>query len=348
MATWISASSTRYGSGFARLTELPGSDKDPDRSPDGSRIVFDTERYGGVESAFISPNGGSVARVSPGVQGDSPRWSPDGSRIAFVNLIPYYSDDPFDTVDPYVTIMLPDGTLGSVLAWGYGPVWRPFDAASPNYRPNASFTFACTDGTCSFDATGSSDVDGRVVSYGWRFDDGVAAGASVTHTFTSAHNVRLIVMDNDGGLGIIVQSVNQPPVVSFTASCNGLTCTFDASASYDPDGTLVQGMWRFGDWDGSGPVVMNHTYSGPGTYIVTVTLTDSDAASTAFSRSVTVNAPPTASFTYICNVLLCTVNASGSIDPDGTITSYTWNFGDGTTGSGLSATHAFYRRAATR
>ena len=329
------------GSGFTRLTDAPGNDNDPDWSPDGSRIVFDTDRYGGVELAFISPGGGSVTRVSPGVQGDSPRWSTDGTRIAFVNLIPTYSDDFFDQFDPYVTLMAPDGTMGAVLAWGFGPIWRPFDAASANYRPSASFTFACTDHTCSFDATSSRDTDGTLISYGWQFDDGAAAGVLVTHTFSSGHNVRLIVTDDRGGLGTTVENVNQPPVVSFTANCNGLTCTFDASASYDPDGVIELAIWRFGDSkDGTGPLVMSHTYSLPGTFIVTLAATDQDYASTTFSRTVTLNAPPNASFSYTCTVLSCNFDASGSTD-DGTIMSYRWDFGDATTGSGVITAHVF-------
>jgi PKD repeat protein len=50
--------------------------------------------------------------------------------------------------------------------------------------------------------------------------------------------------------------------------------------------------------------------------------------------------PPTASFTYNCTGLSCTFNASGSTDDFG-IVSYAWTFGDSSTGSGVSPTHAY-------
>ncbi|WP_024285192.1 PKD domain-containing protein [Cellulomonas sp. KRMCY2] len=53
------------------------------------------------------------------------------------------------------------------------------------------------------------------------------------------------------------------------------------------------------------------------------------------------NIPPSAALTTSCTQLDCAVDASGSSDPDGTIASYGWDFGDGTTGSGVTATHQY-------
>lgn len=53
------------------------------------------------------------------------------------------------------------------------------------------------------------------------------------------------------------------------------------------------------------------------------------------------NQPPSASFTTGCTGLRCTFDGSGSADADGTITSYAWDFGDGTTGTGSLTSHDF-------
>ena len=53
------------------------------------------------------------------------------------------------------------------------------------------------------------------------------------------------------------------------------------------------------------------------------------------------NAAPVASFTSSCSNLTCSFNAAGSSDPDGTVTGYAWNFGDGTTGTGATPAHPY-------
>ena len=53
------------------------------------------------------------------------------------------------------------------------------------------------------------------------------------------------------------------------------------------------------------------------------------------------NQLPVADFTSSCYGLVCTFDAGGSSDPDGTVTGYAWAFGDGTTGSGRTVTHQF-------
>lgn len=127
----------------------------------------------------------------------------------------------------------------------------------------------------------------------------------------------------------------------------GEIVTFNASASHDPDGTIVSYTWDFGDdtvITVSDPVT-THIYAVYGIYTVSLTVTDNDDLTDTKSKPIKVIAPPTASFTYsplapLVNEVI-TFNASGSTPNGGEIESYTWDFGDGSTKTGDIVTHAY-------
>jgi PKD repeat protein/sugar lactone lactonase YvrE len=84
--------------------------------------------------------------------------------------------------------------------------------------------------------------------------------------------------------------VNQPPVASFTSGCTGLVCTFDATASHDPDGSIASYAWDFGDGGSAGGSTSSHTYGASGQYPVTLTVTDDQGATAHVTHSVGVQA----------------------------------------------------------
>jgi len=139
---------------------------------------------------------------------------------------------------------------------------------------------------------------------------------------------------------LLASGGNAPPSAGFTTTVTGLLVEF-ADTSFDLDGTVTSWDWDFGD--GNGSVVRNpsHTYAGDGNYTVTLTVTDdataSDTASAlvAVSDGGTANTPPSAAFSYACDALSCTFDGSASSDDNG-ITSYAWDFGDGTGDSGVT------------
>ncbi|GGO74445.1 S8 family serine peptidase [Nonomuraea cavernae] len=148
---------------------------------------------------------------------------------------------------------------------------------------------------------------------------------------------------------------NRPPTASFTSSCTQLACSFNGSGSSDPDGTIASYAWNFGDGSTGTGATATHTYGTAGTYTVTLTVTDNAGATASTTRQVTAgtpaNQPPVANFTQTCQAILfwryCNFNGSSSSDADGTIASYAWNFGDGSTGTGATNQH-FYSSAGAK
>jgi|GEM_PF-139736 len=142
-------------------------------------------------------------------------------------------------------------------------------------------------------------------------------------------------------------NTNVAPVASFGNSCTDLACTFNGSASSDSDGSIATYAWNFGDGNTASGSNPSHTFSAAGTYNVQLTVTDNEGATNSTSSSVTVtaapvgNVNPTASFTNSCTDLGCSFDGSASSDSDGSIASYAWNFGDGSNGTGSTASHTY-------
>ena len=143
--------------------------------------------------------------------------------------------------------------------------------------------------------------------------------------------------------------VNEPPVAKagpdqlVTASL----VQFDGSASGDQDDSIAKYEWDFGDGGtGTGPKP-THVYTKPGTYTVRLTVTDASEtirSSASDDTTIVVNAVP------IADAGPDLIGAPGeglvfsgarSVDPDGEIADYHWDFGDGASGSGQTVKHAF-------
>ena len=146
---------------------------------------------------------------------------------------------------------------------------------------------------------------------------------------------------------------NQAPIANFTAiPATGpapLLVQYDASTTVDPDNDTLTYGWDFGDGTTGSAISGFHSYTTPGTYEIELVVTDSNGNTSSLSRSILVtepdNAIPVASFTAAptsgAAPLVVIFNAFASNDPDGTIDSYHWNFGDGTTAVGKNATHGY-------
>ncbi len=206
----------------------------------------------------------------------------------------------------------------------------------------------------------SYDVDGQVADYSWDMGDGtVLNGATVSHSYdrSGVFPVVLSVRDNSGVANDLARdqlriSVNNPPVPAFDMPDRPLSVAevglFDASGSSDSDGQILSYLWAFGDGITGEGAVVNYAWTQPGTYPVTLTVTDDSGTASArrsLTRQVRVDAAPMAKagpdqYVTASEVLF---DGSASTDPDGQVTDWQWEFGDGATGQGAQVSHAYQR-----
>jgi len=235
-------------------------------------------------------------------------------------------------------------------------------SVSEGEAPSASFVYSpanpAENETIYFNASQSTDEDGTIESFDWDFGDGTTGkGETITHRYGSSgsYTVLLSVTDDDGNIDSASQTVsvgeNQSPVASFFYTpANPVVnqvIQFNGTESHDPDGTIKEYKWEMGDGAALYGSMITHKYRNSGTYTVYLRVTDNSNNTGSTSKTITVsdNQNPTASFFYSPTNPevgdLVHFNAAESTDPDGTITSWDWDFGDRGHGSGVEVNHKY-------
>lgn len=174
-----------------------------------------------------------------------------------------------------------------------------------------------------------------------------------------------------GSLAVFPIAASAQPSAKFvygceprTSWCSELTCTFDGGGSTASAGAAVTGSrWYFrrylaedreSEYATRTGVRVTHTYTNERcrsyTYFATLEVTDSSGARNTHTEQVSPsrrldlppqNQQPFAEFTASCSNFECFFDAQASKDTDGSIASYSWDFGDGGTGNGATALHTY-------
>jgi PKD repeat protein len=162
---------------------------------------------------------------------------------------------------------------------------------APIAKIKASSTSGPAPLSVTFDGTGSSDPDGNIAQYLWSFGDGATAtGPLAAHVYSNgSYTATLQVIDDQGATAstsILIGVNNIPPVANLNVTpASGvppLSALFSSAGSVDPDGTIQNYTWSFGDGTGAFGPQVTHTYAAPGLYFIFLTVTD-DGGATARS-----------------------------------------------------------------
>lgn len=207
------------------------------------------------------------------------------------------------------------------------------------------------------DAGSSYDPDGHAVNVLWTLPNGTKINKS-TWTWespkTGRQNIILTIDDGQQLKSSIVQSeikidINRPVIAivdSIVRACTGQTILFNSSKCFDPDGDAFTTIWNFDDGVSSSETNPAHIYKKPGKYSVELKLHDGFSEFPTVAKiPVIIEGSPFA-VSNIADTTICvnnpiTFDGSASTDPNGKIGAYSWDFGDGETAYGATATHLF-------
>jgi PKD repeat protein len=214
-----------------------------------------------------------------------------------------WDDETFtDATVPTASHTFPsDGTFSIHLrvtdgATRFADVTHPVTVQAPPVGPTAAFTVTCTDRTCNVNASAST---GAIATYHWDWDDELTSEATVptaSHTFPydGTFTIRLTVTDTSGATAEAARAVTVllpvvGPTASFTYSCSGKNCSFNASGSSGP-AAITNYHW---DWDDESTTdtaapTASHRYRSRATFRVHLAVTDANGNTGRVTRDVVV------------------------------------------------------------
>lgn len=213
-----------------------------------------------------------------------------------------------------------------------------------------SASVICTNNMVSFTNTSQPGAGNST----WYFGDGTSFnGANASHIYTAPgiYTVKLVVHYNNCSDSVTQSiTVNQGPATAFTANpVSGCKVPFTTQFTNTTSGANGF-LWLFGDGATSTATSPSHTYTALGVYNVTLISFSSNGCSDTLKKNGYINISVPAVTISKNQPSACApsaVNFTANVPAGITVTGYSWNFGDGTTGTGGPAISHVYNSAGT-
>lgn len=221
-----------------------------------------------------------------------------------------------------------------------------------NTAPTGDFAAQLSNDTVHVQTTGATDAEGDKLQTTFDFGDGTKLiGNDVWHSYKTPGTYTVTQTISDGKLTKIntrelsasAPGANHAPVAIFAYNTGGLSASLEARASADPDGGSLSYAWDIGQGLGAASSVSGKLVSLPegGAYI-SLTVFDGQLGNTVqyrvnASSCLATDAAPSLVINSVVDGLNLVVDARDSQVADG----FSWDFGDGTTATGMFATHRY-------
>lgn len=205
--------------------------------------------------------------------------------------------------------------------------------------PTAAFT---ADMPCFGEPMTFTDQSIDAVAWSWDFGDGTGTSTQQNPTYTYAaagtYTVTLTVLNAVGCSHTTSQAVTvrPKPTADFTADT---ACWTYPTSFTDASVGAVSWLWDFGDSQSSNQQNPQHTYANPGTYTVTLIVTNAQGCRDTVQKQVLVHPRPVASFTYDT---ACALRITQFTDAtQGAVSFWLWDFGDGNSSTLQNPAHVY-------
>ncbi|MDX1994989.1 MAG: PKD domain-containing protein [bacterium] len=332
------------------------------------------EPLGAIEIGILSPVAGNVVAGNLQIVGSAvhPQFlqyllevAPDGSgSFAPLGVVQTPVDNgllgawnttttPDGLYQLRLTVTLRDGTTVSTVTGGIrvrnnAPTPQP--TATPSTPPPVAAFTRSLPSPGSLTVTFYDQSVGTITGRAWNFGDGTVSGEpNPTHTFPApgVYTVRLDVAGPGGTANVSQQVTVQgatPPTAAFVAAPERGTAPLTVQFTNQSTGQITSFLWNFGDGTTSTEQNPVKTYTTVGSYNVVLTVTG-PGGSTNYVRQIVVEnpqvPPPVAVFIPSPTTGVAPLTVAFNNQSTGQITSYTWNFGDGTLSNETSPTHLY-------